>query len=155
MIDNSSFFDTAQNQFVVSYELLSLLKWLVEHDANKLKKVIGKALETGLKKELRATENWAKGDSEGIHHSIVEFLGLLEMLLHECLDENLAQQAIEKKLMPAIDHIDMTICDDAMVQSSVQKATVKSEHHPERNPKELLFEELLKHWKPAKKSAAN
>lgn len=155
MIDNSSFFDTAQNQFVVSYELLSLLKWLVEHDASRLKKVISKALEGGLKKELHTAEHWAKGDTEGIHHSIVEFLGLLEMLLHECMEDQLAQQAIEKKLMPAIDHIDMTMCDDATIQSSVQKATVKSENNPELNPKELLFEELLKHWKPAKKSATH
>lgn len=155
MTDNMLFSDTTQNQFVVSYELLSLLKWLVEHDANKLKKIIGKALETGLKHELRAIDITSKENSEEIHHSIVEFLGLLEVLLYECLSDDLVKQAIEKKLMPAIDHIDSTICDDATLQSSIQTATAKSEHHPERNPKELLFEELLKHWKPAKKSAAN
>jgi NurA-like 5'-3' nuclease len=155
MIDNSPFSDTAQNQFVVSYELLSLLKWLVEHDAHKLKKIISKALTSGLKKEIRTMDKLSKEDTEDIHHSIVEFLGLLEVLLHECITEDLAKQAVEKQLIPAIDHIDSTLCDDATVQSSVQKATVKSENNPELNPKELLFEELLKQWKPAKKTVAN
>ncbi len=31
-------------QFVLSYELLCLLRWLTEHDAEKLKKIIAKAI---------------------------------------------------------------------------------------------------------------
>ena len=52
--------------------------------------------------------------------------------------------------MPTIDHIDSTICDDATVRSSVEKATAKSEQHPKANAQELLFKELLKRWKPSK-----
>lgn len=155
MINNSPFSDTAQDQFVVSYELLSLLKWLVEHDTHKLKKIISRSLDMGLRKEMSTMDRLSKEDTDTIHHSIVEFLGLLEILLHECMTENLAKQAVEKQLLPALDQIDATFYDDATVQSSVQKATVKSENNPERNPKELLFEELLRQWKPAKKTTAH
>ncbi len=153
MMDNNA--NETQSQFVVSYELLCLLKWLAENDASKLKKMISKSLSLGLRKELQFTENLQREDLEEMHHSIVEFLGLLEVLLHEAMSEEAVKQAVEKKLMPAIDHIDSAVCDDATVRSSIQKATAKSETHPELNPKELLFEELLKQWKPAKKTLAN
>ena len=138
-MDNSSFANETQSQFVVSYELLCLLKWLAENDALRLKRMISKALSSGLKKELHYADNLQKEDIEEINHSIVEFLGLLEVLLHESLNEEAVKQAVEKKLMPAIDHIDSNVCDDATVRSSIQKATAKSETNPELNPKELLF----------------
>jgi hypothetical protein len=155
MIDNNSFSHEGQGQFVISFELLCLLKWLIENDAPKLKKMISKAISSGFKPSLYSNNNLSREDIEEIHFNIIEFLGLLEALLHESLHEETTKQAVEKKLMPAIDHIDSTICDDEMVRSSIQKATAKSEIHPELSPEDLLFEELLRQWKPAKDSVKN
>jgi hypothetical protein len=87
---------------------------------------------------------------EEIQHSIIEFFSMLETLLLESMKEQAVQKAVEKNLMPTIDHIDSTICDDATVRSSVEKATAKSELQPKANAQELLFKELLKRWKPSK-----
>ena len=142
-------------QFVVSYELLCLLRWLLEHDTEKLKKLISKALASGLKDEIKQFEQIGDVQAdpmilEEVQHSIIEFFSMLESLLIESVKEHMVQKAIEKNLMPTIDHIDSTICDDATVRSSIEKATAKSEQYPKENAQDLLFKELLKRWKPTK-----
>lgn len=148
----------SNNQFVISYELLALLQWLVEHDAERLKKIIARALGSGLKKDIQSYKSHYSSDNhtnEDIQHSIVEFFGLLEALLLETINEHAMQDAIEKNLMPAIDQLDSTLCDDATIRSSVEKATVKLNKSPQDNPQDVLFKELLKCWKPHNKKVLN
>lgn len=151
MSDNNDAYNN--NQFIVSYELLALLRWLIEHDADKLKKIITKAYASGLKHEIHKIQNQQDMSLEDIHFTILEFLALMDTLLVELTNEQIAQQALEKNLMPAIEHIDSTMCDDAMVRSSVEKATVGNTQ--QENPKTVLYRELLKRWKPNKKIAVN
>lgn len=152
----SSFPNDSNTQFTFSYELLILLRWLADHDAERLKKIIAKGLKSGLQDELRKAERAHQLPlMDDIHHSITDFFGLLESLLLEVISEQVAQKAREKDLMPAIDQIDSTICDDITVRSSLEKATSKMEHNPTANPKELLYKELLKRWKPHNKNVKN
>ena len=143
-------------QFVLSYELLALLRWLAEHDADKLKKIIGKALTAGLGDELQKID-----DTEDAHlldmlqHGITDFLGIMESLLLEVVAESVKEKARYQNLLPAIDQIDSTICDDNTVKFSLEKATAKMDNDPEANPKEVLFKELLRRWKPADKNVKN
>lgn len=142
-------------QFVISYELLCLLRWLLEHDVEKLKKMVFKALATGLKDDIKLFEQLGDVNAdpamiEEVQHSIIEFFSMLETLLLESIKEQAVQKAVEKKLMPTIDHIDSTICNDDIVRSSVEKATEKSELYPKENAQDLLYKELLKRWKPSK-----
>jgi len=144
------------NQFVLSYELICLLQWLMEHDAHKLKKIVTNALASGLKKEFR--KNDVLDDTMGledIQESIVDFFGMLETLILESLNEQAVKKALEKNLIPSIDQIDSTECDDATVRFCVEKATSSIEKNPQENPKELLFKELLRRWKPNKKNVLN
>jgi uncharacterized membrane protein len=154
--DDALLTKTDGNQFVISYELLALLRWLIEHDTDKLKKIITKAQKTGLHGEITKIENNKESQSlDDIHLTIVEFFGLLESLLIESMNEKVVEKAIEKNLMPAIDHIDSSICDDATVRFSVEKATSKMDHNPEEDPQDVLYKELLKRWKPSKKNLIN
>lgn len=147
----------SHNQFVISYELLALLQWLVEHDAERMKKIIARALQNGLKKDIQNFKAYAADaqSNDDIQHSIVEFFGLLEALLVETMNEQAMQDAVEKNLMPAIDQLDSTICDDATIRSSVEKATLKLDKSPQADPQEVLFRELLKRWKPQNKKILN
>lgn len=143
-------------QFVLSHELLYLLQWLIEHDTNKLKKIITKAVASGLREKMQKVDNTAELNlSEDMHHSIIDFFELLEELLLDAINEHVAQKAREKNLLPAIDQIDSTVCDDATVRFSVEKATKKMELNPNANPKEQLLKELLKRWKPHNKNVIN
>lgn len=143
-------------QFVLSYELLALLRWLVEHDADRLRKIIGKAVASGLQEELHKIEHRDEQSlNEEVQHSITDFLGLLESLLLEVVSEHVKHRARHQNLMPALDQIDSTICDDTTVRCSLEKATAKIDHNPDADPKDLLFEELLKRWKPTNKHVKN
>lgn len=144
--------DNANNQFYISQELLCLLQWMIEHNTGTLKKIIIKALASGLKNEIQKTEQFSEMlVSEDVQYSIIEFFGTLETLLLETINEQAVQKVLESNLMPAIDHIDTTMCSDATVRSSIEKATHKIEDNPKENPQDLLLKELLKQWKPNKK----
>lgn len=143
------------NQLTVSYELLYLMQWLLEHEPAQLKKLIVQALRTGLKENIQSTESAELRNTDDIQYSIVDFLALLETLLHEAINEENMKRIMEKKLMPAIDQIDNQECDQATVDFSVEKASSKLENNPQANPQEVLFKELLKCWKPTKKTIAH
>ncbi len=143
-------------QFVLSYELLTLLRLLADHDDDKLKKIIGKALNSGLQEEMHkidSLDEMALLDS--VHNGITDFLELMESLLLEVTSEHIKQKAKYQNLLPAVDQIDTTICDDTTVRFSLEKATSRMESNPEANPKEMLFKELLKRWKPSDKNVKN
>jgi len=146
-------------QFVISYELLCLLRWLVDHDYEKFKKMITRALHHGLKYDLdhiqHRTRSLTEADAAEIQQSIVEFFSLLETALIDSLNDYAVQKALEKKLLPTIEHIDTTICDDATVQASIEQACPKIEHTSADKAQQVLFKELLKRWKPQKKHALN
>ncbi len=143
-------------QFVLSYELLALLNWLADHNADNLKKIIRKAIKSGLQQELQKIERIEEPALlADMQHNITDFLGLMESLLIEVISEQVKEKARNQKLLPAIDQIDGTLCDDTIVQFSLEKATSKLASNPEANAKELLFEELLKRWKPSDKNIKN
>jgi len=147
----------SDNQFVLSYELICLLQWIMEHDSHKVKAIVSKALASGLKERLRKDTQFDTNVEtlEDIQEGIIDFFGMLESLLLESLNEHALQKAVEKDLLPSIDQIDSTVCDDSTVRFSVEKATSDIENNPQENPKELLFKELLRHWKPSKKNVLN
>ncbi|MDP3889582.1 MAG: hypothetical protein Q8Q25_03515 [bacterium] len=157
MIDNGDFPNTKQGYFSLSYELLCLLRWLVQHDHDKLKKIITQAVADGLKNELQkidtATElNLLTAD---IQDNIVDFFGLMELLLLEAMNDQIEKKAREKNLMATIDKIDTSLCDDATVRFSIEKTTKKLDLDPNINAREQLFKELLKRWKPHNKNSIN
>ncbi|MGE0206908.1 MAG: hypothetical protein AB7R69_03610 [Candidatus Babeliales bacterium] len=141
-----------ENQCELSYELLYLLKWLFEHDEALLKKIVVQALDNGLRQELAQRDRQLHTEqAESIQNSIVDFLDLLDDLLHEAMNETSIKQALEKSLMPSINKIDYNVCDRATVECSLEKTSHHLEHEPQANAKEFLFKEILKRWKPLKK----
>ncbi|HEB41443.1 MAG TPA: hypothetical protein ENI08_00295 [Candidatus Dependentiae bacterium] len=142
-------------QLTISYELLYLLQWLIEYDDSRLKQMITRALNQGLRKEMQKTEKSNELVDEMCYHTIIDFFELMEELLAESIEEHIEKKAREKNLMPAIDQIDSTVCDDATMLFSIERTTTKIENDPNINPKEQLFKELLRSWKPHNKNTMN
>lgn len=136
------------DQLVLSYELLQLLEWLIENEAESLKKIVKRALGKGLNKKLKSRN---EPSASAIQGNVIDFLELLEILLFESNHEFNVSDVIRKNLMPAIDHIDTSNFNAATVESSAAIASTKKEKNPNENAEELLFKELLKRWKPKKK----
>ena len=143
------------NQLTLSYELLQLLQWLIENEPEELKKVISHALQNGFKAYLTNQPIPEQSSADEMHYNVIDFLGLLEILLNEVKNEQRMQRIITKKLMPVIDHIDTKTCDENAIQLSVEQASLQLEDHPERNPQEILLQELLRSWTPSKNTLAH
>lgn len=143
-------------QITLSYELLQLLAWLTENEPDKLKKLVKYAYNNGLKEEIAITRRSRDTSlADTMQYTLADFLNLFEIILQEVSEENILQKVVEKKLLPALDHIDSTECDTATLQTSLEKATSRIESQPQANPEELLFQELLKSWKPKKETLSN
>lgn len=136
------------DQLVLSYELLQLLEWLIENEAESIKKIIKRALSKGLTKKLKSHDAINTNTIQG---NVIDFLELMEILLYEANHEVNVSDVIRKNLMPAIDHIDTANFNAATVESSAAIASTKKEKNPQEDAQELLFKELLKRWKPKKK----
>ncbi len=153
MFDNDQF--NQNNQFVITYELLSLLLWIIEHEDETLVKIVKKAFAAGLQDEMKRDQPVNDAQLlEEAQQGIVDFFGMLESHMLEVMHEQSVQRALEKNLLPAIDQIDTAICDDATVRMSVEKAT-SSTKASEETAKKILYKELLKHWKPGKNQSFN
>lgn len=151
-MNKDSFSHENNTQFALSYELLHLLKWLGEHDIEKLKKIISKAVAHGLHDNIQKTTSLSDARIlEEMHHGIIDFFELLETLLNDAINVHLEKKAREKNLMPTIDHFDASLLDDATLRSSIENTTKKLDLNPQINPKEQLCKELLKQWKPLDK----
>lgn len=146
---NNDFFSNNNAQFVLSYELLHLLQWLEKYETDKLHKIISKALANGLYETIQQVNTIADATTtQEAHHSIIDFFELLNELLTDTIKQHATKKARETNLSQTIDQIDTTICNDAIVRSSVEKATRVTTLNANNNQKEQFFIELLKQWKP-------
>ncbi len=146
-----------QGQILLTYELLFLLQWIMEHESDALKKIIVRALKNGFNDpEFRSNEVIEMHISDpAINESIVDFLGLLDSLLLEATTELDMQKNAELTLIPALKHIDSTICDEEVVQSSLKKTNAQLHANSKQSAQEILLKELLRRWKPDKKILSN
>lgn len=144
------------DQCELSFELLYLLRWLAEHELDTLKKIIDRALQQGFRSQMGKMQELQDPVAiANVHHSIIDFLDILDTLLHESMNEHSVKKAHQQDLIPSLNKLDTTSYDTAAVQHSLDKTITHLEHHPEDNPKEFLFKELLKRWKPASKKLVN
>lgn len=151
MADYNELSAISTEQLLISHELIYLLRWLMEHQSETLKKLIEKAVAQNFKLNQpsnQSIESLMSSTTE-IHSptdDLTDFFIFLESLLSDALTEKLAQQAKQKKLLATADHID-SLFDENIIRSSLEKATKKMETQPLEKPSEILLQELLKQWK--------
>lgn len=148
-------FDNDNNQFVVSYELLQLFRWLLENEQDTLKKLIARSLQNGLNERLCSSQSCEPEIQEDLQQSIVDFFAVFDTLLYDAVNESEVKRVLQRNMIPAIDHIDSTMCDNSVLALSIAKATSTCENNPSEDPKDILCKELLKRWKPAKRIVTN
>ena len=143
------------SQCVISYRLLKLLQWLVEHEQEGLKALIVRSIHAGVNiTPEKSLSNDIELESE-LQQSVVDYFSLLEILLSEVVDEDGLKQTMQRQLIPALDRIDSSFCDSATVASSIDKIVSRPIPHSKEMVKQVVFKELLKRWKPAKKPSIN
>ncbi len=141
-------FDTPPEQLTLSYELLYLLQWLIEHEQETLKVLIQEAVRHQRNATYLQKEHVYVAHDEELQQNIVDFFELMDVLLYETLEEESIHKAVQMNLMPSLNHIDSAACDTDTIQSSVDEVTAHLDAHPEQNAKDTLYKELLKQWEP-------
>jgi len=145
---NVNFNQFDDNQFTISPELLTVMARIVDDHPQELQALIQKA-----QRSLGAGHKTL--DEDYAHDSIIDFLSLMELFAYQAKNEVEVDTHLAKQMMPAIDHIDGIACDHETVASSVEHASEQKNKHPHINAQELLYKELLRRWKPAKKTSMN
>jgi hypothetical protein len=145
----------SDGQFILSFELLQLIEWLIEHQPEELKKLIHRSLSQGLNNNiLKAEEILESYSPEDMQNSVIDFFGLMEVLLLDALNER-THENVHTQFIPMVNQIDQSFCDSTVVSSSIEKATTSLEKNSKQDPQAVLYKELLKNWKPKKKAAIN
>lgn len=156
---NQGPFDHDNNQFVVSYELLQLFSWLLEHEQESMRKLINKVIKNGLRERIVQSKH--QDDQEAndlLQQHILDLFGLLDAMVYDGIHHDEFTRLMQKNLMPAIDHVDSQTYGatyGSSLAQSIETAASAIEIHPEKDAKAILCKELLKNWKPAKKTAFN
>jgi hypothetical protein len=135
-----------RHQLVISYELLKLLEWLIDHEQDSLRKLTKRAIEQGF---FIHPPNRHPSDEE-LQQNIVEFFAILDAILHETISEDHMKNTTQRTLIPAINNIDSSMYKPSTLSASIAKATAAAEKKGQ-DPKEIFCKELLKHWNPTKK----
>ena len=134
----------------LSPELLYILQWILENEQDTLKAIMHRALTQGDIQHIQAFLELSEDDVAEAHNTIIDFFTALEATLSMTVEEDSVKSTLARTMLPALDKIDSTAYDSITVASSAEQAAVKHEKNPNTNPQELLYQELLKRWKPHK-----
>lgn len=138
------------SQFVVSYELLELIAWLVEHEQETLKKIVTRALRNGLLERLAHAPSQSTLSHEELHYTVADFFTIMEELLTQLASEQETTELLHRNLVPSLKQVDTTACDADTIARCGEKASAEALTQDSNTAKELFCKELLKRWKPDK-----
>ena len=161
-------------QISLSLELISLINWMLKKEKTLLNSLVKHAIEHGFIEELAKAESTEQQyQPEEIHNTLVEFLDFLEHTLIKNLETIQVDEKTKDAILPALQKIETDSLDFKTAWMSMQhtKARVGRKRYPKartetleatttptpmvQNPMEILFEELLKNWKPNNKETVN
>lgn len=141
------------DQFVISYELLHILHWILKHEKKGLMQLVKQAFMKGAGTHNNNDLYEQIQESEDVQNSIVDFLTFLEHEVATHSNEESTKHILQGKLLQTLDHIDKKAFDPTIIHASM-KATAKKVN-PEQQThqaEELFLKELLKKWQPKNKN---
>ena len=145
------------NQMNISYELLMLLQWMLEHEQETVKKLVTKSLNHGLKDQLDTVTSQRERQQAAaeLQDSIIDFFMLLETQIHDLMNEDHTQEVIQRNMLPALKQVDARTYSYGALETSIAKAEAAFGKREVGSAKDILCKELLKRWKPSKKLATH
>jgi hypothetical protein len=142
------------DQFVISYELIHLLHWMIKYESKLLQDLITKSFLQGIEDSLEKNKGlYAQlTDSDGMHNSIVDFLNFAEKHIAAISETESVKQVMHKSMMPVMNRVDGQSVDYETVKSSFLTTVEEGKINEDSNAsQQQFFKELLRQWKPDKK----
>ncbi len=145
-----------EEQFVISYELLYVLHWLLKYEKTELSNLITQAFIKGYEDKLKQQDLYAQiQHTDDMQHSIVNFFNFLEQHIATMNDTQTQKTIIHKNILKALDQIDPKRFDYDTIKSTVMATADKIRPKNQDDAKDLFFKELLKQWNPKKEKNKN
>src|SRR3989339_1016648 len=143
----------SDDQFIVSYELLHILQWLLTYEKEAFTQLVEQAYMQGSQNINNSNDNdfdEQTEESEYLQNSVLDFFNFLEKEVTLIANAESIKHIMQKNLLKTLDHIDPKVFDPAIIQESMQVTAEKV--NPERNhqAKDYFLKALLKKWHPKK-----
>ncbi|OGB86017.1 hypothetical protein A3J41_02385 [candidate division TM6 bacterium RIFCSPHIGHO2_12_FULL_38_8] len=138
-------------QFVISYELLYVLHWLLKYEKTELSNLITRAFIKGYEDKLKEQDMHSKITySQDLQYSIVNFFNFLEHQMVAISDTQTHQTLLHHNIIKTLDQIDPKRFDYDTIKSTVMATADKLKPQNKHDAKDLFLKELLKQWNPKK-----
>lgn len=147
---NKTFLEN-DDQFIVSYELLHILQWLLTYEKEAFTDLVQQAYIQGTQNLKNNSDLYEQmEESEYLQNSVLDFFTFLEKEVGAIANAESIKHIMQKNLLKTLDHIDPKVFDPIIIRESMQVTADKV--HPKRNyqAKDLFLKELLKKWHPKK-----
>lgn len=139
------------DQFVISYELLHVLYWLLKYEEVELSKLINKSFTKGIKEKTKKPNALADMQmSEEMQNSIVDFFTFMEQEISDITDQE-STKFMNKDVIKDLEHFDPKQVDYSTVKETISKNADKLHGKKYSSKTRTHFlKELLRQWKPQK-----
>lgn len=139
------------DQFVISYELLHILHWILKYEKKELMQLLERAFQKGSDNANNNHDMYEQiQESDKLQNSIVDFFAFLEDQVAFLSNNQSTSKMMQGKLSQTLDHIDQKAFDPSIITSSMKTTAEKISPQKKQQAKELFLKELLKQWKPKK-----
>ena len=160
-------------QISLSFELISLLNWLLRHEKTMLNTMIRHSLERGFAEELEKIDTTQPvANSEELYNTVLDFLEYLEHTLIKNLESIHIDHSTKDAILPTLHKLEGDSLDQKTLWLSMQQtrarmlkvqqekaadAPIEAQARAKRSQhaNEILFQQLLKNWKPNAKETMN
>lgn len=140
-----------EDQFVVSYELLYILQWLMMYEKDALAQLVHKAFVQG---SQTAQEQYEAHDIDEenayLQHSVIDFFSFLENEVEDVAQAESIKHIMQTNLIKTLDHIDPKIFDPAIIKASMMATAEKVAPESNHQAKDYFLKQLLRKWTPKK-----
>ena len=163
-------------QISLSFELICLISWLLKNDKAMINTLVKHALDNGFVEEIAKIDAENHGEvAENMYSNLVTFLEYLEKTLLKNLENVQFDHKTKDAIFPTLQKLETDNLDFKTMWLSMQQtkarvsranpkvttlinnpsARQRNDHIVSADAAGILFEELLKHWKPNNKETVN
>lgn len=138
------------DQFIVSYELLYILQWLITYEKEALTDLVHKAFMQGSQANNNIETSDQFEEAEFLQNSVIDFFTFLEEEVENACENESIKNIMQSNLLKTLDHIDPKLFDPAIIKASMMATAEKVNPEHNQQAKAYFLKQLLKKWTPKK-----
>ena len=154
----------------LSFELISLITWIIKNERHLLNNLVKQAVEHGFAEELNNVQTVPDPRTVNDHmaNNVLDFLEFLEDSMMKNLETVHVDNKTKDAILPTLQKLEAGNLDVKTVLRSLQQTKARlsrgsakqlieqpAQTNFDDNAATILFEQLLKNWKPNNKETVN